>query len=253
MNAPRPLQSPSAQMPGTLVAQLVVDGDVAARVGGDAGLVRPRSSVLGRRPDGEQQVGAVDLAAAPSSQSTPTATPLAVPGRRAMHSAPRRTSTPSRSRICLHRVGDVGVLAGDQPRRHLDHGDLGAEAAVHLRELQPDVAAADDDQVLGQASRAPSSRVGRGRAPRRRRAVGGTTARPPTLMKIRGASSSVVADRDGVRALEARVALDHRCSSSCPVSQRVDARRCDCARRPRPCAPSPPSCRRGRAPSMTTP
>src|SRR5206468_9243507 len=32
---------------------------------------------------------------------------------------------------------------------HLDDGDAAAEAANHLCELQPDIAAADDDQVLG--------------------------------------------------------------------------------------------------------
>ena len=46
--------------------------------------------------------------------------------------------------------GDVLVLAGGQPRTPLDHGHAGAEAAVHLRELQRDVAAADDDQMLWQ-------------------------------------------------------------------------------------------------------
>ena len=43
--------------------------------------------------------------------------------------------------------GGVLVLARDQPRGHLDHRHLAAEAAEDLRELQADVAAADDDQV----------------------------------------------------------------------------------------------------------
>src|SRR6185369_17164971 len=51
----------------------------------------------------------------------------------------------------LDRRADLLVLARDQPRRHLAHGDLRAEAAEHLCELQPDVAAADDRQVLGHA------------------------------------------------------------------------------------------------------
>src|SRR5262245_50511934 len=49
----------------------------------------------------------------------------------------------------LHRLRHVLVLARDEPRGHLDHGDARAEAAEHLAELQPDVAAADDDEVLG--------------------------------------------------------------------------------------------------------
>ena len=45
---------------------------------------------------------------------------------------------------------DLVVLAGDQPVAVLEHRDARAEAPVHLRELQADVAAADDQQVLGQ-------------------------------------------------------------------------------------------------------
>ena len=52
---------------------------------------------------------------------------------------------------------DVVVLARQQLRRALDHRDLRAEAPVHLRELQADVAAADDHQVLGHAVHGPSS------------------------------------------------------------------------------------------------
>ena len=50
----------------------------------------------------------------------------------------------------LHLARDLGVLARDQPVAVLDHRDARAEAAVHLRELEADVAAAGDDQVLGQ-------------------------------------------------------------------------------------------------------
>ena len=44
---------------------------------------------------------------------------------------------------------NVLVLAGDQARPLLDDRDLGAEAPVHLREFEPDVAAADDHEMLG--------------------------------------------------------------------------------------------------------
>ena len=49
-----------------------------------------------------------------------------------------------------NRVGHLVVLAADEMRAHLDHGDLAAEAAIHLRELEPDVAAADDDEMARQ-------------------------------------------------------------------------------------------------------
>ena len=47
-------------------------------------------------------------------------------------------------------------LRADQARTLLDDGDLRAEAAIHLAELEADVAAADDDQMLGQKVDAPS-------------------------------------------------------------------------------------------------
>ena len=49
-----------------------------------------------------------------------------------------------------YRLRDVLVLPRDQPGRHFDDGDAAAEAPVHLCELEADVAAADDDQMLGQ-------------------------------------------------------------------------------------------------------
>ena len=45
------------------------------------------------------------------------------------------------------RRGNVLVLARQQPRRHFDHGHLAAEPAKHLGELEPDIAAADDDKM----------------------------------------------------------------------------------------------------------
>ena len=46
-------------------------------------------------------------------------------------------------------VGDVLVFHHHQPGGAFDDRDLAAEPAEHLAELQPDVAAAKDDQVLG--------------------------------------------------------------------------------------------------------
>ena len=40
-----------------------------------------------------------------------------------------------------------GILASQQGRAHLDHRDGRPEASVHLRELEPDVAAADHHEV----------------------------------------------------------------------------------------------------------
>ena len=48
------------------------------------------------------------------------------------------------------RDGNVFIFARDQARHHLDHGHLAAKAAEHLPELQPNVAAADDHEMIGQ-------------------------------------------------------------------------------------------------------
>ena len=55
---------------------------------------------------------------------------------------------------------DVLVLAGCQPRALLDDGDLGAEAPVHLGELERDVAAADDDEMFRQRVEVEDADVG---------------------------------------------------------------------------------------------
>ena len=126
-------------------AELVVDDDVAPRVRFHAGAVQPQIVRVGDPADGEEQMRAVDLGRAL----------LAVDAR--PHA--RRTLLESDAlRVRAHRdplvledapdrLGDVLVLAPDQPRRHLDHRDLASEPPIHLGELEADVAAADDDEV----------------------------------------------------------------------------------------------------------
>src|SRR6266576_2012561 len=46
--------------------------------------------------------------------------------------------------------GNVFVFAVNQSRPPLHNGDFTAEASIHLSKLQSYIAAADDDQVLGQ-------------------------------------------------------------------------------------------------------
>ena len=43
----------------------------------------------------------------------------------------------------------IFILALNQARPHLDDRDLASESPEHLPELQPDIAAAHDDQMLG--------------------------------------------------------------------------------------------------------
>ena len=61
------------------------------------------------------------------------------------------------------RLRDVLVLAPDQPRTHLDNRHPGAEPPVHLREFEPDIAATDHDQVLGDAVQLQDRAVGQKR------------------------------------------------------------------------------------------
>ena len=52
-----------------------------------------------------------------------------------------------------NRLRHVGIFARGQARTPLDHGHLGTEATVPRGELETDVAAAHDHQVLGPGTR----------------------------------------------------------------------------------------------------
>ena len=170
VNAPLPLQSPSAQMWATLVCELVVDDDVAARVG-------PR-----RRPRRGRGRRCWDADRPPAARASPP--PVGRAGTR------RRRSTPRSCALRLMHFAptthvDAFVLAGSSSMasetssssRDISRGPISttvtarAEAPVHLRELQPDVAAAHDDEMLWQPCPARGSScwcrygdVGRSRA-----------------------------------------------------------------------------------------
>src|SRR5262245_18517109 len=64
VKAPLPLQSPSAQMPGAVVWQLVIDDDVAALIAADSCFIE--TEIVGIRPtaDGQQQMRASDFGGA---------------------------------------------------------------------------------------------------------------------------------------------------------------------------------------------
>ncbi len=67
-------------------------------------------------------------------------------------------------RVCSSRrlriVDKIAIGARQQARRHLDDGDLGAERRVDRPQLEADVAAADDEQRLGDVGKIePAGRV----------------------------------------------------------------------------------------------
>ena len=171
-------------MPGTLVCEAVVDGDVAARVRGDAGRVEAEVVGVGPAPDRQQHVGADHLRLALGAvdadrDAVGVRREADALGVRCARRCPRLAG-------CRATASETSASSRAISRgAHLDDGDLGAEAAVHLRELQPDVAAADHHQVLGHRVElracAVLVRYGTASTP----GMSGTRARPPTLMKMR--------------------------------------------------------------------
>src|SRR5882672_5415610 len=130
-------------------AALVVDGDVAARIGGDAGLLETEVVGIRRAADGEQQVAALgDRLAGFAFEADDDASAF----HRECHAL---GAGADHDTLALENGadfgGDVVVFARQELVEFLDHGDFGAEAAVGLRKLEADIAAADDDEVLGHA------------------------------------------------------------------------------------------------------
>src|SRR5678816_4126236 len=103
--------------------------------------------------------------------------------------------------------GDVVVLARQQLRRALHDGDARAEAAIHLRELEADVAAADDHQVLGQEVHRHDGAVGEEGNVLRAGQVGNRRASADVDEYALGLEPAL-ADRDGPWRDEARLAVD---------------------------------------------
>src|SRR3954453_9726252 len=127
-------------------AKAFVDLDIAALVLGDPGALEAEIVGVRHAADCEQQVRAAHarftfLALEADRNAVSFAREAQAFGARAHGDAFGLEDFPDRLRHVL-------VLARDQPRRHLDDRHARAEAAVHLAELEADVAAADDDEVL---------------------------------------------------------------------------------------------------------
>ena len=98
---------------------------------------------------------------------------------------PLRIVTPSRASCVEHDRGAFRVVLGERLRR-LQHGDLGAEPAERLRQLEPDRAAADDDEMLGPLAQLEDGLVGEIRRLRRAR----ESAAPPAASRWRSRSGA---------------------------------------------------------------
>ena len=74
------------------------------------------------------------------------------------------------------------LLGGEDPRQRLDERDARAEAAEGLRHLDPDDAAAEDQQALGQRPPRSSPRGSSTGATSARPSIGGTAALVPVAI-----------------------------------------------------------------------
>ena len=104
-----------------------------------------------------------------------------------------------------HLCGHFFIFARDQAVGVFEHCDFGPETPVHLRELEADVAAADDDQVRRQEVDRHHRRVGQHRHAVQPRPIGQRRAPADVDENLRRLQSASV-DLDGVRADESRVA-----------------------------------------------
>lgn len=117
-----------------------------------------------------------------------------------------------------HRLGYVFVLPSNQARSHFHNRDFAPEAAIDLRELQPNITSADHDEMLGQEIDVHHRRIGEKRDVMNPRHVWNTG--PPANINIDlvGLQNFIVDDHC-VRRPKAGLALYDRtiCRSSEPL------------------------------------
>ena len=133
---------------GHVGSKLVIDRDETALVGRDAGLSQAEIVRVGRSSDGEQKVRAAHLLVTAFAVHAHAHTVPIARGAQAFRAEPEFDTLALEDGLHFRR--HVLVFARDEARPHFDHRDATAEAAVHLGELEPDVAPADDQEVLGQ-------------------------------------------------------------------------------------------------------
>src|SRR5882672_7364930 len=188
-------------------AALVVDGDVAARIGGDAGSLEAEVVGVRRAADGEQHVAALgDRLAVLAFEADDHA--AAFPRERhALGAGADHDAFALENGADLG--GDVVVFARQELAELLDHGDPGAEAAVGLRELEADVAAAHDDEVLGRLVQLHHRAVGQVRHLADAGEIGHERA-AADIEKDPVRLQRPALDIEGARTGEARMAADQR-------------------------------------------
>src|SRR5262249_14504648 len=125
---------------GNTGAQLVVDGDVAACVGFDTRAIEPQVARVGYTSNGEQQMRSGACASGAAAVGFPDEPGATLLERYAL--GPELEDHTLAGQDVVHRLRHVLVFARDRAVGHFHDGNAGAEAAIHLRELEPDVARA---------------------------------------------------------------------------------------------------------------
>ncbi len=133
---------------GDAGAELVVDVDVAAFVGGDAGFVEAEVAGVGLAAYGEQDMGSVVLWI--SGVAVDVDEDAVRRGFEGDALGVEADVDAFGFEDLFDGRGYVFVFMRDEARAFFDDGDFAAEAAEDLGEFEADVAAADDDQMRGE-------------------------------------------------------------------------------------------------------
>ena len=151
----------------------------------------PRPSVYGRRPTATSTSSHVEAQSSPVLRSRPWTVTLVALDRRAGHLRLQVEFQPLLRQALLEQLAHLAVGQRHDPRQELDHRDLRPQPPPDRAQLQPDVTAADDDQVLGHLLEAQAPRSSR---PSPCRRTAGTAGRrlAPVASRMWPASSSTV-------------------------------------------------------------
>jgi hypothetical protein len=128
--------------------QPIVDLDIAALIHLDAGFFQAQIVGVGTPPDRQQQMAANGLWLALAAVEADRDAIRVVGEMDAFGAGADGNALGFEDRA--DGVRHLWVLAADQPRPLLDHRHPRSETCVDLREFQPDIAAADHNQMLGQ-------------------------------------------------------------------------------------------------------
>src|SRR4029434_3365850 len=129
--------------------QVLIDSDVAAGVRGHASLVQPEVIGVRAATDRQQHVRSDRCGWSFGTINGYGHTSLVSRKPDALRTGPYCDALAFQDASNL--VGDILVLTSDQARCHFDDGDPGTEPAVHLPELEADVTAPDDNEMLRDA------------------------------------------------------------------------------------------------------